>query len=394
MSEWNSKTLGELLGEKGYIRGPFGSALKRGEMKDSGVPVYEQLHAIYNSRKFRFFIDEKKFKELERFQVKSSDLIISCSGTVGKISIIDKEDPKGIISQALLILRPEVEKVNPLYLKYFLTSEIGQYHLLSASHGSVQPNIAERKIVQQIPIDLPSVNEQDKIIEVLSSLDYKIDLLQRQNKTLEEMAETLFRQLFVEGSEQDAEEVPLSSISKQIKKSISPSKTPEQSFNHFSLPAYDNGKKPEVQLGRDILSNKYKIDKGQILISKLNPRTPRVWFINSCDENSICSTEFQVYEPLNKEYREFIYCFLRTKDTRDLLAGASSGTSGSHQRVNPEDINSLTFKIPNFELLQKFHVIVSEWVKKIDSNVIQIHKLENLRDTILPKLMSGEVRVN
>ena len=77
-----------------YIRGPFGSALKRGEMKTKGIPVYEQQNAIYNHREFRFFIDKEKFNELKRFQVKTGDLIISCSGTLGKVSLINEEDEK------------------------------------------------------------------------------------------------------------------------------------------------------------------------------------------------------------------------------------------------------------------------------------------------------------
>lgn len=127
------------------------------------------------------------------------------------------------------------------------------------------------------------------------------------------------------------------------------------------------------------------------MISKLNPRTPRVWFINSCDNHSICSTEFQVYEPIKKEYTEFIYCLLKSNDTRDILSGASSGTSGSHQRVNPEDINNLSIKKPIADNLNKFHQIVSVWLSKIDSNVVQITKLSNLRDTLLPKLMIGQI---
>jgi transposase len=74
--------LGGLLGDKGYIRGPFGSALKRPELKKQGIPVYEQQHAINGARDFRFFIDENKFKQLKRFCVQPDDLIISCSGTL------------------------------------------------------------------------------------------------------------------------------------------------------------------------------------------------------------------------------------------------------------------------------------------------------------------------
>ncbi|MCQ8129942.1 hypothetical protein, partial [Methylomonas rivi] len=75
--EWVESTLGSLLAKKGYIRGPFGSSLKRGEMQDYGIPVYEQKNAIYNVRDFRFFIGNDKFEKLKRFQVKTNDLIIS-----------------------------------------------------------------------------------------------------------------------------------------------------------------------------------------------------------------------------------------------------------------------------------------------------------------------------
>ena len=113
MIEYQNVILADLLQDKGYIRGPFGSALKRPEMQTEGIPVYEQQHAIYNSREFRFFISEEKFEELKRFQVEANDLVISCSGTVGRVTIIKEEDPKGIISQALLILRVDSKKVLP-----------------------------------------------------------------------------------------------------------------------------------------------------------------------------------------------------------------------------------------------------------------------------------------
>ena len=130
--------LGDLLIEKGYIRGPFGSALKRQELKQSGIPVYEQQQAIDGHRRFRFFVDKEKHDELIRFTVKANDLIISCSGTVGRVSVIEDGDPLGIISQALLILRPNVESLLPRFLYYFLISPAGQASLLAASHGAVQ----------------------------------------------------------------------------------------------------------------------------------------------------------------------------------------------------------------------------------------------------------------
>lgn len=197
MAEWSKTQLSDILVDKGYIRGPFGSALKRGDMKDNGVPVYEQQHAIYDSRCFRYYIDEQKFVEMKRFQVNTDDLIISCSGTVGKVSIIRDDDPKGIISQALLLLRVDKNKILPLYLKYFFSSRDGYNAIVSRSSGSVQVNIAKRDVIEQIPLMLPKIETQRKIVGVLNSIDKKIEENERINNNLLEQVLTLYRNKFV-----------------------------------------------------------------------------------------------------------------------------------------------------------------------------------------------------
>lgn len=195
--QFDLRPLGPLLAEKGYVRGPFGSALRRPELKTEGIPVYEQQQAINGHRRFRFFIDEAKFEELKRFSVRPNDLIVSCSGTVGRVSVIGENDPIGIISQALLILRPDVARLLPSFLYYFLTSPSGQAQLLKASHGAVQQNIAPREIVEKIPTPIPSIAEQQKIVAVLGLLDDRIDLLRQTNATLESIAQALFKSWFV-----------------------------------------------------------------------------------------------------------------------------------------------------------------------------------------------------
>jgi len=190
--------LKDMLGDKGYIRGPFGSALKRGELKNSGIPVYEQQHAIHGIRNFRFYVDDDKYQELKRFTTKPCDLIISCSGTVGRVSVIQETDPIGIISQALLILRPDTQVVLPQYLYYFLVSKKGQAELLNASQGAVQLNIAPRAVVERIPVPLPDLIEQARIVSILGSIDDKIELNRQINQTLEQIAQTIFKSWFVD----------------------------------------------------------------------------------------------------------------------------------------------------------------------------------------------------
>ncbi|THA16755.1 restriction endonuclease subunit S [Rodentibacter pneumotropicus] len=197
MSKHQYEYLGNLLEPRGYIRGPFGSALKRNELSDSGIPVYEQQHAITGTRIFRYFINNDKFNELKRFIVRDNDLIISCSGTVGKISLIKGNDPKGIISQALLILRFDIKKVLPLYMYYFLISKDGQQKILNASQGAVQLNIAPKNIVEQINVPIYSLEVQQKIVYKLQVLDKKIQLNTQINQTLEQIAQEIFKSWFV-----------------------------------------------------------------------------------------------------------------------------------------------------------------------------------------------------
>src|SRR5690606_36169698 len=127
-----------------------------------------------------------------------NDILISCSGTVGKVTIIKDEDPMGIISQALLILRPDTTKVLPEFLYYFFSSSKGYNSIVSRSSGSVQVNIAKRKVIEEIEIEVPNLNIQSKIVNILKVLDGKIEINNKINNILEEIAQTIFKHWFVD----------------------------------------------------------------------------------------------------------------------------------------------------------------------------------------------------
>ncbi|AGB49539.1 restriction endonuclease S subunit [Methanomethylovorans hollandica DSM 15978] len=371
--EWKETELGDILVEKGYIRGPFGSSLKRGEMKDSGVPVYEQKNAIYNSRDFRFFIDEDKFHELKRFQVRTNDLIISCSGTVGKISIIKEEDPKGIISQALLTLRVNTKKIELLYLYYFLSSRQGFALLTQASHGSVQINIAERKVVESIPLLLPPLPEQRAIASVLSSLDDKIDLLHRQNKTLEAMAETLFRQWFVEEADEGWEEGTLGDV-----------------IDLF----YGKGLKNEIRTGTGYpvigssgivgYHSEFLVEGPGIVIGRKGTLGKVIYL---WDNFFPIDTTYYVKSKVESAGLLYEYFLLKTLSFEEM--DSDSAVPGLNRNL----ALSTEIKIAPLDKLNQFNQFSSTFIDKLRKNTKQIHTLEKMRDTLLPKLMSGEVRV-
>ncbi len=162
--EW--KSLGEVLPPKGYIRGPFGSALKKAFFVTNGIPVYEQRHAIYDKRNFRYFIDNDRAETLSRFKVRPNDLIISCSGTIGKISIISQHDKIGVINQALLILRLDLLQVNIKYIKFYFECNI---HLLLSNTGGAITNIEKRSVIEKIQIPIPPLKIQKEIVRILDT---------------------------------------------------------------------------------------------------------------------------------------------------------------------------------------------------------------------------------
>jgi len=159
--------LEKILAPKGYIRGPFGSALKKAFFVVEGVPVYEQQHAIYDKRDFRYFVDSQRAESLKRFAVQPNDIIISCSGTIGKISIIKEDDQIGIINQALLIMRFDLSKINIKYVKHYL--ECFPRLIVSSSGGAIT-NIEKRMVIEKIEIPIPCPDDPKKSLEIQAEI--------------------------------------------------------------------------------------------------------------------------------------------------------------------------------------------------------------------------------
>ncbi|MFK8933161.1 restriction endonuclease subunit S [Acinetobacter junii] len=313
----------------------------------------------------------------------------------GKTAYIDtlKDGEIGFGSTEYIVLRAKVGLSNSHFLYYFARSDTFRDVAIASMTGSSGRQRVQTEVVVNHTFELPTLPEQKAIASVLSSLDDKIDLLHRQNKTLEAMAETLFRQLFIEEAKEDWEELSVSDIAIHIKDNVNPSKDPLKTFYHFSLPAFDSGQKPTSELGSEILSNKYRVSKNSILVSKLNPRVPRIWLVSNVEANYVCSTEFQNLKPKVIAHLMFLYSLFNSRDVIDELTMSASGTSGSHQRVKPEDMLNITFRTPSLDYLEQYSSLIAPSMQKVASNKQQIQTLENLRDTLLPKLMSGEVRV-
>ncbi len=325
--------------------------------------------------------------------------------------------PEGLeccLGQRQVLLRPRTG-VDGRYLFYALQSRFVKEQIAwSDGTGSTVSNI-------RIPVlkafEIPRQEYETQIADNLASIDEKIELNRRQNRTLEAIAQTLFKHWFVDfefpdengnpykssgGAMQPSElgEIPagwkigcIGYFVEHKKRSVNPASTPDTSFHHFSIPNFDADSDPKVELGSTIQSNKYIVEENSILVSKLNPRFPRIWAVLELPgPGPICSTEFQVLVPQKCTYA-FVFCLLKSAYVKSEMINRVSGTSGSHQRINPDDLLSIEAPIPQIKVVEKFDEAVISLIKKQEVNLAENKTLANLRDTLFPKLMSGEIRV-
>lgn len=243
---------------------------------------------------------------------------------------------------------------------------------------------------------IPSIAEQKAIVSVLSSLDNKIDLLHRQNKTLESMAETLFRQWFVEEAQDDWEEVNVLNIF-----SLVGGGTPKTSVDE-----YWNGNIPWISGGDISQSHKGFISKTEKSITELGLKNsstkllPKLSTIISARgtvgkyallEQEMCFSQSN-YGIIPKGHNCYYFVYLLIGFIVDELLAAAYGSV--FDTITTRTFESVDLKLPEMTVIANFEKTVIEFFKKKESNTKQIQTLENFRDTLLPKLMSGEVCVN
>jgi len=333
-------------------------------------------------------ITKNTFQEWTKRGVpKEGDIILAREAPVGEVGLV-KKGFNTCLGQRTVLIQLESNEVHNLFLLYYLVNPLIKHELKVRSKGSVVAHL-NMKDIRAFQVSLPSLSEQKAIASVLSSLDDKIDLLQRQNKTLEAMAETLFREWFVEGAQEDWEEGVLGDISINVKDGIKVIDI-DPTFKYVALEHID---KKQIGLSgfeyaTNVGSNKYRFKKGDILYGKLRPYFHKVCFASF---SGICSTDILVIRPKNKDLLYFcLFAFFQ----KEVVDFSNAGTTGTRMpRTNWKILSSYELKIPDRKAIAKFNDVVMPCIEKINKNLSQIRTLENLRDTLLPKLMNGKIRI-
>lgn len=404
MSEWRTVKLADAPLE--ILDGDRGKNYpSQDEFKNNGYCLFLSTKNV-RSIGFDFsecqFISKERDELLRKGRLKRNDVVLTTRGTVGNLGFFnDKVSYEKIrINSGMVIIRPDETKLFPAF--NFYTFRKLQADFLTFTSGSAQPQLPIRDL-KEIEISIPLIEEQKAIASVLSSLDDKIDLLQRQNTTLERMAETLFRQWFVEEAQEDWEFVELGTYvdcfnGVSYKSSeLNPSKVAMvtlKSFDRnggFRLDGFKEFtgrfKEQHVVIQGDLVVAHTDITQGAEVIG--NP----VLVVNDTryDRMVISMDLVKVKSKYDWISNEFLYRMMRTREFKEHCLGYSNGSTVLH--LSKQAIPSFDFFMPPKEKIQSYTEFSKDLFGKKFKNIEQILTLEKLRDNLLSKLMSGEVRV-
>ena len=383
MSEWVSKKIGDIANL--YQGLAINAKTKHLLVTESSLPLLRIKDLLEGTKEQ--FVDPK----LAPLQcvVEPNELVMTRTGQVGYVFM----GKSGVLHNNCFKITVTDPEVDTRFLYWHFNSNAQRDYLTTIAAGSVQPDL-NHKVFKDYDVLLPPLTEQKAIASVLSSLDDKIDLLHRQNQTLEAMAETLFRQWFIEEAKEDWEEVHVKDFVTLNKASVSKD-YPYNEIAYLDTGSLTKGLISELQayqLQEAPSRAKRLVRHNDILISTVRPNQCHYGIVSQPKDNLVVSTGFCTItcESISPY---FVYLLLTNTEMTEYLHSIAEGSTSTYPSLKPEDIGSVTFQMPPKGLLQQFHKLAESYWQKIHSNHKQIQTLENLRDTLLPKLMSGEVRV-
>lgn len=383
MSEWVSKKIGDIANL--YQGLAINAKTKHLLVTESSLPLLRIKDLLEGTKEQ--FVDPK----LAPLQcvVEPNELVMTRTGQVGYVFM----GKSGVLHNNCFKITVTDPEVDTRFLYWHFNSNAQRDYLTTIAAGSVQPDL-NHKVFKDYDVLLPPLTEQKAIASVLSSLDDKIDLLHRQNKTLEAMAETLFRQWFIEEAKEDWDEVQVKEVTTLNRRSVG------KNYIHGDILYLDTGSLTKGVVGElqsyslnEAPSRaKRLVQHNDILISTVRPNQCHYGIVSEPKDNLVVSTGFctitcETISPY------FVYLLLTNTEMTEYLHSIAEGSTSTYPSLKPEDIGAVVFQMPPKELLQQFHNLAESYWQKIHSNHKQIQTLENLRDTLLPKLMSGEVRV-
>ena len=302
----------------------------------------------------------------------------------------------GGCSNDVLVFRAN-SSCDPTFLYYVLANDVFFDYATATSKGTKMPR-GDKTAIMQYDVPDFDMGTQLRIGKLLRSLDDRITTNKKINDNLQQQAQAIYHKryecIFSDALPSGWRIVTLGEVATISNKTFNPLREPETSLEHYSIPAFDEARFPVFEPSSSIKSNKFIIDASCFMISKLNPTTKRVWKPYCLTENAVCSTEFIVYKAKDEAITDFLYSVIDSSSFSGFMCSHVTGSTGSRQRTTPSDTLSYKLILPSEDELVEFQSLVSPMYAQMRINAIENDKLKRLRDSLLPKLMSGEIDVS
>ena len=375
-------TLRSLYSIASYING---RATKSSEVVGDGVPVIKiaELNRGITSQTAR--VDASVIED--RHWVVDGDLLFAWSGTVG-VHIYRGE--RAALNQHIFRVVAG-DGVDQRFLRYLLQAQLPTFKRYVAAKRTTMGHVTVRDL-RETNVLVPPTSEQHAIASVLGALDDKIE----SNRRLAAHSKTLLATWFQRIARSAAERQRVVDIAYEVRRRIHPAKQPTEIFEQFSIPAFDAGRGPEICTGADMASAKTLLpDEPAILVSKLNPRTKRVWWPERLGiGRAVCSPEFVALVPRDPSDAAWLFgCAAFDSTFYGQVLAAVSGTTGSRQRVKPADVLSATIPVVAPQERAGWESIARDIRRQSVTLLRESRTLSAIRDALLPKLVSGQIRV-
>lgn len=411
MEEWKEYKVEDIISE--ISMGPFGSDVKKEVYTSFGVPILNgsNLQGFKLKEDSFGYVSEEKANSLKKCNAYRGDIVVTHRGTLGQIVYIPNNSKfdRYVISQSQFRFTCNNDIVRPDFLVYLFHTKEGQHKILSNASQVGVPALARATTTfRQIKVKIPSLSVQTKITNILFSLDDKIEVNRRINEQLEELAGALFKSWFVDFEPfKDGEfvESELGMIPKGWKVvevgELCESISVKHKFDKDELIFLNTGDiHNNIYLHNNYMpinempgQAKKSIRKGDILYSEIRPINKHFAFVNFEANDYVVSTKLMVIRCRNINNLR-LYQYLTSNEIIDFLQQEAETRSGTFPQIRFENIQRLKMIIASPIVEEQYDKNLLPIYNKIETNNKEIHHLTTLRDTLLPKLMSGEIDVN
>ncbi len=430
--EWSNALIDEIKApiQSSIAIGPFGSRMKSDCYVDDGIRVVRGTN-ISSGRTFSgdfVFITPEKAKELGGANLQPNDLVFPHRGSIGEVGVVPNDGEKYVISSSLMKLTCDPSRALPLFVYYFFKSDIGRFELLKNSSQVGTPGIGQPLTsLKSISIPLPPLREQKEIAELLGSIDDRISLLRETNATLEAIAQALFKSWFVDfdpvhakqqgRAPEGMDEATAALFPDSFEESelgLVPRGWQVGSLINFAVlnpESWTTKKHPDTLTYIDLASAKdneitvvteYSFDAapsrarrvlrdGDTIVGTVRPGNRSFAFIHQPASNLTASTGFAVLRPRKIENTEYVYLTATQDSSIDHLAHGADG--GAYPAVRPEIVVGIQCILPCDSVIKAFHDLAAPLLASVAENQCLAKTLATLRDSLLPRLISGQLRL-